>query len=242
MPLTHCENLRDQFLKAWQASCERSISLKASRNVSQAQTWDKKTTITVNKPWTLPGNTVLQPGTYVMRLYDSPSNRQVVEVWNADETKLEARTIGIPKYRLEPTDQTVLNFYERRTPGPATVQSWFYPGSLAGVEFPAPKSAATDLAQVDVKAPEPAPAPEQPPAIAESEPPAPPVATAEPEPAPAPEPEAQPQAEPPLVAQLEEPPAPQPELPKTASDAPILALIGLLSLAGAALVRSFVKS
>src|SRR5262252_8539522 len=68
--------------------------------VSQAQTWDKRTRITVDKPWTLPGNTCLQPGTYVMRLYDSPSNRQIVEVWNEDETKLEARVIGLPAHRL----------------------------------------------------------------------------------------------------------------------------------------------
>jgi hypothetical protein len=229
--------MKNRFIAFGCVICVMLITVFAQ--VSQAQTWDKKTTITVNKPWTLPGNTVLQPGTYVMRLYDSASNRQIVEVWNADDTKLEARVIGIPKYRLEPSDQTVLNFYERRTPGPATVQSWFYPGSLAGVEFPAPKSAATDLAQVDVKAPEPAPAAEQPPAIAESEPPAPPAAA---ELEPAPEPEATPQAEPPLVAQLEEPPASQPELPRTASDAPMLALIGLVSLAGAVLLRSFAKS
>src|SRR5262249_27872790 len=103
--------------------------------ISQAQTWDKRTRITVDKPWSLPG-TVLQPGTYVMRLYDSPSNRQMVEVWNEDETKLEARVIGLPAYRLAPSNDTVLNFYEHRNQDPAPVQQWFHPGNLAGVEFP----------------------------------------------------------------------------------------------------------
>jgi hypothetical protein len=197
--------------------------------VSQAQTWDKRTVITVNKPWSLPGNTVLQPGTYVMRLYDSPNTRRMVEVWNCDETKLEARVIGLADYRLEPTNDTVLNFYERKNVGPAALQSWFYPGDLSGVEFPAPPSVAQDLAYVEIKAPEVAP-----PAVAEA--PAPP-----PEP---PQPEVAPQPEPPQIVENVPPPAPQPvpELPRTASDAPVVVLIGLISLAGAVLFRSLIKS
>ena len=199
--------------------------------VSHAQTWDKKTRITVNQPWSLPGNTVLQPGTYVMRLYDSPSNRQIVEVWNAEETKLEARVIGLPAYRLAPTNDTVLNFYERRNEGPAALQLWFHPGDLSGVEFPVPKSEVQQLAQIEVKAPEQVPAPEPPPAVTEVQPPPAPA----PEPVPAPEP-------PPQIAQNNPPPAPQqPELPRTAGDAPILALIGLLSLGSGVLLRSLDK-
>jgi hypothetical protein len=206
---------------------------------SMAQTWDKKTRITAAKPWALPNNVVLPAGTYVMRLYDSASNRQIVEVWNADETKIQTRLIGIPAYRLTPSDNTVLNFYERKTPGPQTLHSWFYPGSNSGVEFPAPKSAAADLAYVDVKAPEPtAVAEAQPsassPEVAEAPAPAPaPEATAEPQPEPQPKPE-----EPKLVAELNPPPAPQRELPRTAGNLPLIALIGLLSLAGAAFTRS----
>ena len=205
--------------------------------VSNAQTWDKKTRITVNKPWSLPGNTVLQPGTYVMRLYDSPSNRQIVEVWNAEETKLEARVIGLPAYRLAPSNDTVLNFYERKTEGPAALQLWFHPGDLSGVEFPVPKSAVQELAQIEVKAPEPAPQAEQPPAVTEAQPPAPPAV----EPAPAPEPEPAPEPQPPQIVENNPPPAPERELPRTAGDAPILALIGLFSLGSGVLLRSLNK-
>src|ERR1051326_8363575 len=194
--------------------------------VSNAQTWDKKTR-----------NTVLQPGTYVMRLYDSPSNRQIVEVWNAEETKLEARVIGLPAYRLAPSNDTVLNFYERKTEGPAALQLWFHPGDLSGVEFPVPKSAVQELAQIEVKAPEPAPQAEQPPAITESQPPAPPAV----EPAPAPEPEPAPEPQPPQIVENHPPPAPERELPRTAGDAPILALIGLFSLGSGVLLRSLNK-
>ena len=201
--------------------------------VSQAQTWDKKTRITVNKPWSIPGNKTLQPGTYVMRLYDSPNMRQMVEVWNADETKLEARAIGIPAYRLAPSNDTVLNFYETKIDGPEALQSWFHPGDLSGVEFPVPKSEAQNLAYVTIQQPEVAPP------VAEAQPA--PQPEAQPEPAPQPEAQ-QPQPEqPPQIAENIPPPAPQQELPKTASDAPIVALIGLLSLGGAALFRSLAK-
>src|SRR5262245_53736750 len=154
--------------------------------VSSADTWDKKTRITVDRPWSLPGNTVLPAGTYVMRLYDSASDRHMVEIMNEDETKLMARVIGIPAVRLEPSNDTVLNFYERKTPGPDALHSWFYPGTLNGVEFPAPPASAAELATIDVKA---LPAPEPPPAVAEVQPEPAPVPEAAPEPAPAPQPE-----------------------------------------------------
>src|SRR6266700_3705587 len=103
--LKEYERMKNRFIVFGCVMCVLMITVFAQ--VSKAQTWDKKTRITVQKPWTLPGNTVLQPGTYVMRLYDSPSNRQIVEVWNADETKLEARVIGLPAYRLAPSNDTV---------------------------------------------------------------------------------------------------------------------------------------
>jgi hypothetical protein len=132
---------------------------------------------------------------------------------------------------LAPSNDTVLNFYERRTEGPAALQQWFHPGDLSGVEFPVPKSAAAELAYVTVA--QPAPPVEQPPAITETAPP----------PPPAPQPEAQPQPEqPPQIAQNEPPPAPQEQLPRTAGDAPMVGLIGLLSLGCAALLRSRVRS
>ena len=86
----------------------------------------------------------------------------MVEVWNADETKLEARVIGFAAYRLETSNQTVMNFYEHRKEDPAPVQQWFHPGDLSGVEFPGTNAAQNTLAYVT----EPQPAP-QPPAVAE---------------------------------------------------------------------------
>ena len=202
--------------------------------VSSAQVWDKKTTITINQPWQIPGKVTLPAGTYVFRLYDSLSHRHIVEVFSAEEDKHYATVIGIPAYRLEATDETVLDFYERRTPGPAAVQYWFYPASNFGVEFARPGFLATELAQVtptepvEEAAPPPEPPVEQAAPSLEPEP----AETVEAEPtAPISEPVVSEPAPEKAVEVVEEPPVQTPaELPRTASNLPLIALLGLLSL------------
>ena len=61
----------------------------ASLSGIRADEWDKTTIVTVNEPVQIPG-TVLQPGTYTFRLMESPSDRHIVQVFNADGTKLSA--------------------------------------------------------------------------------------------------------------------------------------------------------
>jgi hypothetical protein len=54
--------------------------------IARASAWDLMTKFTVNHPFEVPGMT-LQPNTrYTIRLYDSPSTRNVVQVLNADGT------------------------------------------------------------------------------------------------------------------------------------------------------------
>ena len=50
---------------------------------ARADQWDKRTILTVNEPIQVPGQ-VLQPGKYVMKLLDSPSNRHIVQIFNAE--------------------------------------------------------------------------------------------------------------------------------------------------------------
>ena len=68
----------------------------------KADQWNKKTVLTVKETIQLP-NTVLQPGTYVFKLADSLSDRHIVQIFNADETKVIATILAIPNYRLKPT-------------------------------------------------------------------------------------------------------------------------------------------
>jgi hypothetical protein len=202
-----------------------------------ADQWNKKTVMTISEPIQVP-NKVLPAGKYVVKLLDSPSDRHIVQIFNADETHLETTILAIPNYRIQPTGKTVFSFWETPPGQPKALRAWFYPGDNFGQEFAYPKSAAAQIAavthqsvptteateaaelpkaEVTQTAPEtPAPAPQQ--EVAQNTPPP------QPEAAPAPEPTAA--------------PAPQ-ELPKTASPYPLIALAGIFSLGMFALVRAF---
>ena len=77
-----------------------------------ADTWNKKTVVTFDDSVEIPGQ-VLAPGTYVFKLQDSNSNRNIVQVWNQGETHLLATILAIPNYQLEPSEKTILSYQER---------------------------------------------------------------------------------------------------------------------------------
>src|SRR5262249_17882387 len=157
----------------------------------------------------------------------------------------------IPNYRLEPTGHSVFSFWEVPAGQPPAIRAWFYPGDLYGQEFTYPKDRAYQLASYSKTQEQPVVMPPAAPSDenaqrteqqrAEAPPPpdpAPPPAAvpAEPTPEPAaprdtdqpPEPQAPPAAAP----QRDATPSPAPsELPRTASNAPLIGLAGLVSLA-----------
>src|SRR3989441_3949364 len=96
---------------------------------------DKKTIITTNQPLEIPGHVVLAAGTYVMKLADLPGSRNVVQFFNADETKLYATVMGIPDYRLETPRKPEISLSETEKSAPYAIREWFYPGSNYGIEF-----------------------------------------------------------------------------------------------------------
>ena len=65
----------------------------------RADEWTKRTVITINDPIQLP-TVVLQPGTYVMKLLDSPSNRDIVQIFDQNEQHLITTILALPNYRL----------------------------------------------------------------------------------------------------------------------------------------------
>lgn len=206
-----------------------------------ADQWDKKTTVTFDRPVELP-NLVLPAGTYVFRLLDSPQNRHVVQVFNREENHIYATILAIPNYRLTPTSETVMRFGEAKHDTPEALRAWFYPADNFGQEFVYPKKRAVELAATAhvpvLTAPvTPAEKPEE--LIKE------PVMAVTPEnkevevaqvtaPAEAPR----------VIAQAEPAPAPAPapaELPKTASPLPLLMLLAGCSLGLAVAMRFIVK-
>ncbi|MBV8050079.1 MAG: hypothetical protein JOZ80_02750 [Acidobacteriaceae bacterium] len=126
--------------------CVFVIAVMTLPTTVMADEWNKATKLTFNEPVEVPGM-VLEAGTYWFKLADSDSDRNIVEIWNADRTHLIKTILAIPDYRLKPTGKTVVHFEERPSDSPEAIHSWFYPGDNYGEEFVYPKSRATQLAK-----------------------------------------------------------------------------------------------
>lgn len=232
----------------------------AGMGIAVADQWDKKTIITTDEVMQLP-NMMLQPGTYVIKLADSSSNRHIVQIYDKDEKHLVTTVLAIPNQRLRLTGKSVFAFWEVPAGQPKALRAWFYPGDNFGQEFAyRPQEAATIKASNNGAT---VPIDDQSTAKTEdsdkdsttaavSEPAPAPVAATEPAPTPAPTEVAAASAQTEPVAVAQEPVRPastpvetsdaqrinqapqQPDrLPKTASNLPWLILIGLLSIVGA---------
>ncbi len=127
------------------ASC---LGLAAMMPNALADEWNKKTILTVNEPIQVPG-AVLQPGKYVMKLMDSPSNRHIVQIFNDRENQLQTTILAIPNYRLQPTGNTEFQWWEVPAGQPKALRAWFYPGDNFGQEFAYPKNVSVAIASVN---------------------------------------------------------------------------------------------
>src|SRR5579862_5677509 len=106
--------------------------------------WSKKTTVTFTKAVELPGM-ILPEGTYVFRLFDSPTSRHVVQVFDANDMILIGTVMAIPNARLTATGDTVMRFNERPRNEPEALRAWFYPENTWGQEFVYPKAKAAEI-------------------------------------------------------------------------------------------------
>lgn len=211
----------------------------------QADTWNKKTVLTVTEPIELPScctashTVMLQPGEYVLKLMDSSSDRHIVRVFDKDEKNVITTILAIPNYRLKPTGDTVFQYWEVPAGQPKELRAWFYPGDNFGQEFVYHKQKALEIAtfvktqvpaiEVDTVAVEelktvPVVALDDSGKSSEF------VATA-PEPVATPEPVQTADRAEPAPAEPAPAEAAPAALPQTASNMPLLGLIGLLSLA-----------
>ena len=222
---------------------------------------NQDTFFTFSQPVELP-KTTLPAGTYFFQLMDSESNRHIVKVMSQDRKQLHATLMAIPYYSNErPTDDPQVRFLETPAasgaPASNAIKIWFYPGNSVGHEFIWPRAKAmqlarttnepvlttktdeesSDLTRVDASGTEaavtteeradaqPAPEPQREQIGALATPPAEPAPA--PERTPAPEPDQTP----------EPAPAPRSDLPDTAGLLPLLALIGVGSVAGSQVLR-----
>lgn len=113
---------------------------------ARADEWNKKTVVTFSQTVEVPGK-ILPAGTYTFKLLDSPSDRHIVQIFNADGSQIITTILAINNYRLQPTGETVMKFNERPGDSPDALRAWFYPGDSFGQEFVYPKVRAIQLAQ-----------------------------------------------------------------------------------------------
>jgi LPXTG-motif cell wall-anchored protein len=216
---------------------------------ARADEWNKKTVMTFSQAVEIPGQ-ILPAGTYTFVLADSPSDRHIVQIFNADGSQIIATVLAINNYRLKPTGDTVVKFVERSGDNPEALKGWFYPGDNFGQEFVYPKQRAIELALL-AKEPVPALATDNSdlklaPIVAETPdqkeepvgeaiqvgPPAAEVTT--------PTPVVQETTPPPAVETAPTPVAETTQqLPQTASQLPLIMLLGLASLGAALLLKRF---
>ena len=113
---------------------------------ARADEWNKKTVVTFSQAVEVPGK-ILPAGTYTFVLLDSPADRHIVQIFNADGSQLITTVLAINDYRLKPTGDSVMRFSERPGDAPEALRAWFYPGNNFGQEFVYPKVRAIQLAQ-----------------------------------------------------------------------------------------------
>jgi hypothetical protein len=203
---------------------------------ANADEWDQRTIFTFSGPVEVPGQ-VLNAGTYVFKLADSTSDRNIVQVFNKDENHLCGTFLTIPDYRLKRAGKTIITFDERPVGTPEAVRAWFYPGDNYGHDFVYPKARAVALAKANNQ-----PVASMPTELAANTT-APTKSIQEPQVVAmkqAPLKAQQPTEEEVEIAEaFQAPPTTEAaaSLPKTASPLPLVGLLGLLSLVGAGLLR-----
>lgn len=204
----------------------------------RADEYNKKTVMTFSAPVEIPGQ-ILPAGSYTFKLMDSPSDRHIVQVFNADGSQIIATILTINDYRLHRTSETVVKFAERSGDQPEALKAWFYPGDNFGQEFVYPKQRALELAAEEHEDVPALPADSTDLSTVQ-------IVAITPEQKEVPVTEAiqttAPATEDTTAAPVAEdatpaPAAEQQELPKTASPIPLIALLGLASLGLALVVR-----
>jgi hypothetical protein len=205
---------------------------------AMADDWNRETVVTFSGPVEVPGvgAQILPAGTYVFKIFNSLSDRHIVQIFSQDKTHVFTTILAIPNYRLKATSKTVITFRERPAGEPEALRAWFYPGREWGEEFVYAKPRALELAKEM----------NQPVLATPVELAAAPIETLNTAPVEA----VAPTGEPVELAQVVEPPPVAAEpvtvaaaepLPQTASSLPLIALIGLLTIGAGFALSTFAK-
>jgi hypothetical protein len=111
-----------------------ALALAALLPSAQADDWVQKTKLTFDHPIEIPG-AVLPAGTYWFALQDGQFDHNLVRIFSADRSKIEATVWTAPIYLQQSIDKTEIEFAECPHQKPEALLKWFVPGRLTGHRF-----------------------------------------------------------------------------------------------------------
>lgn len=189
--------------------------------VGNAQIDREKTLFTIGEPLDV-GGTVLQPGTYLIKIMKSSSNRSIVQVTNTDQSKTYALVLATPHPIKGDTTipESRFTYFPATSTQPQALRTWFSGDTSTGQDIIYPKRRAEELAVVANTTVIAVPDETKPAEYEKAE-----LIPVKP---------TRLEKTPPATTVAEQAPA---KLPKTASSVPLTALLGVLALGGAAGLR-----
>jgi LPXTG-motif cell wall-anchored protein len=112
---------------------------------ASAQTSDKRTIFTFSGPVDMPG-VALPAGRYVFRLANPDTSRNVIQVASADGKRVFGMFHSYPAERNTVANDAEVRFLEASAGTPPAIKTYWYPGERTGYEFIYPKQQARRIA------------------------------------------------------------------------------------------------
>jgi len=137
------EMLKTKFLGSM---CAVTMIAGLAPAIASAQPADKTTYFTFSGPVDMPG-VALPAGKYVFRLANPDTSRNVVQVASADGKRVVGLFFSHPAERRDAAKDSEIRFMEASAGTPPAVKTWWYPGERTGYEFIYPKNQARRIAQ-----------------------------------------------------------------------------------------------
>jgi hypothetical protein len=102
---------------------------------ARADEWNQATQLTFSQPIEIPGHKILAAGTYWFINMADLSAPNLVQIFNADRTKVIATVSTISVQRAERLWNTEVDVARSESTGSDALVNWYYPGDNVGHEF-----------------------------------------------------------------------------------------------------------
>jgi hypothetical protein len=112
---------------------------------ARANVSDRKTEFSIDQPVRVPGNVVLPPGEYIIKVLD-PTAPRLVTIMDKNEVKTYTTFFATAQELRKPVDEVRLLLGESPEGTPEQFKAWFYPGLNTAFEFPMISPTATQQA------------------------------------------------------------------------------------------------